>query len=109
MGLKGQISADMLNGVSFMPTISSFPKLQAYMIMQIILFVVIAISFSNSEKLKLGLLTLIGFLFLYQCHHIIEAILHLKYNPGLFTAFLFLIAGIFYWKEVKIFYASHTH
>ena len=104
MGLKGRISADMLTGVSFMPTISSFPKLQAiyivYIIMQVILFVIIAISFSNSEKLKLGLLTLIGFLFIYQCHHIVEGILHLKYNPGFFTAFLFLIVGFFFWKEL---------
>ena len=111
MGLKGEISAQMLTGLSFMPTISNFPKLQAiyitYMIMQVILFVVIAILFSNSEKFKLGLLTLVGFLFIYQCHHIAESIIYFKYNPGLFTAPLFLIAGIFYWKEIYLMFIKY--
>jgi hypothetical protein len=104
MGLKMGVTISTLTGPSLMPALSNFSKFQAiyivYMIMQVILFAVIAILFSNFEKLKLGLLTLIGFLFIYQCHHIVEGIMYFKYNPGFYTSFLFLIAGIFYWKEL---------
>jgi len=72
-----------------------------FLLFQIMLWVLLIISYLIlMRKWILGLLTLLGLVFVFELHHLIKALLFLGYYPGLITAFLFPIAGFFYWKEL---------
>lgn len=41
-----------------------------------------------------------GFVYLFELHHLVKAILVGGYYPGVITAFLIYILGFLYWKEL---------
>jgi len=51
-------------------------------------------------KWTLRVLTLYGFFFIFELHHLIDAIRTFNYYPGLITNIAFEIIGIFYWEEL---------
>ena len=51
-------------------------------------------------KWTLRVLTLYGFFFIFELHHLIDAIRTLNYYPGVITSIIFEIIGFFYWKEL---------
>lgn len=51
-------------------------------------------------KWTLRVLTLYGLFFIFELHHLIDAIRTLNYYPGVITNIAFEIAGFFYWKEL---------
>lgn len=51
-------------------------------------------------KWTLRVLTLYGFSFIVELHHLIDAIRTLNYYPGVITNIVFEIVGFFYWKEL---------
>ena len=106
VGLRIAVSESMVTGVSLLPVFSNLSKFQSiyivYIIMQVILFTVIAALLTDLKKLRIFVLLIIGLLPIYQTHHIIEAVINLKYNPGLYTSFLFFFIGIVYIKEMVI-------
>lgn len=53
-------------------------------------------------KWTLRVLTLYGLFFIFELHHLIDAIRTLDYYPGVITNIAFEIVGFFYWKELII-------
>jgi len=51
-------------------------------------------------KWTLRVLTLYGLFFIFELHHLIDAIRTLNYCPGVVTNIIFEIIGFFYWKEL---------
>ncbi len=51
-------------------------------------------------KWILRVLTLFGFFFIFELHHLIDAIRTLSYSPGVITNIAFEVIGFFYWKEL---------
>ena len=103
-GLQYQASEAILTGASLLPLFSHLNTNQAiyivYIIMQVLLFVAVALFMSGNKKAKKILLMVIGLLFIYQAHHIIETLISFQYNPGLVTSILFVILGYYYWKNI---------
>ena len=56
----------------------------------------------NKSRLGLLLMTLYGLIFFIELHHPIKGILIGSYYPGMITAMLYPIFGIFYWKQIII-------
>lgn len=58
----------------------------------------------RGEKWQLRVIAIAGFIYIYELHHIIKAILAGGYYPGLYTALVFPIIGFLFWKEwIKIY------
>lgn len=51
-------------------------------------------------KWTLRILTFYGLFFVFELHHLIDAIRTLNYYPGVVTNIAFEIIGFFYWKEL---------
>lgn len=51
-------------------------------------------------KWTLKVLTLYGIFFIFELHHLIDAIRTFSYYPGVITNIAFEIIGFFYWKEL---------
>ncbi|MBI2595722.1 HXXEE domain-containing protein [Candidatus Daviesbacteria bacterium] len=54
----------------------------------------------NKSRLGLFLMTLYGFVFFIEIHHSIKGFLAGRYYPGMVTAMLYPIFGIFYWRQL---------
>lgn len=59
------------------------------------------ILFKDSKK---GIIAfrLYSFAFIIELHHLIKAILLNNYYPGLATSLLYIILGVFYWKQTYL-------
>lgn len=51
-------------------------------------------------KWTLRVLTLYGLFFIFELHHLIDAIRTFNYYPGVITNIAFEIVGFFYWEEL---------
>lgn len=51
-------------------------------------------------KWTLRVLTLFGFFFVFELHHLIDAIRTMNYYPGVITNIVFEVIGVFYWREL---------
>ena len=56
----------------------------------------------RENRLGLLLMTLYGLVFFIELHHPIKGLLASRYYPGMITAMLYPIFGIFYWKQIII-------
>lgn len=65
----------------------------------IILMVVIAVAL-RSPKWQLRMFILFGLVYFFELSHVVRLIHSFNYYPGMITAFLSLIVGFFYWKEL---------
>lgn len=65
-----------------------------------ILMIVPAALLVLGGKWTLRVLTLYGLFFIFELHHLIDAIRTLSYYPGVVTNIAFEIVGFFYWKEL---------
>ena len=54
----------------------------------------------RENRLGLLLMTLYGLVFFIELHHPIKGLLASRYYPGMITAMLYPIFGIFYWKQI---------
>jgi len=68
---------------------------------QVMLWLLLVISFLLllGEKWRLNVLALAGLVYVYELHHIYKAVMVGEYYPGLYTALLFPVIAIFFWKE----------
>lgn len=51
-------------------------------------------------KWVIRLMVLLGLIYIFEIHHIIDALIVRDYYPGLITSFVFPIIAFFYWKEL---------
>jgi hypothetical protein len=52
-----------------------------------------------NERMRFYVLGLAGFIYLFELHHIVKAILAGGYYPGLITSLAFPVVAYFFWKE----------
>ena len=73
-----------------------------YWILHTVWLLGIPLTFILARKsiLLLGLMMLFGVVFIFEFHHLIKALLRADYYPGMITAFLYPMVGIFYWKQL---------
>lgn len=55
---------------------------------------------ARKSKLLSSLMALFGAVFIVEFHHLIKALLRVNYYPGMITAFLYPVVGMFYWKQL---------
>ncbi len=68
---------------------------------QVMLWLLLIISFLllMGQKWQFNVLAIAGLVYIYELHHIYKAIVTGGYYPGLYTALLFPVAAVFFWKE----------
>ena len=66
----------------------------------VLVFACVSALLISGKRWQLWLLSILGIIFFFEIHHIIEAIFRWQYYPGMITATLFPVVGIFYWKEL---------
>lgn len=54
----------------------------------------------RNKPIILPLLALFGTVFFIEAHHLIKALLVQSYYPGMITAFLYPIFGVYFYKEL---------
>ena len=54
----------------------------------------------HKSKYALYLLTIYGLVFFIEIHHVIKGITSASYHPGMITAIIYPIFGVFYWKQL---------
>lgn len=65
------------------------------------LIIMIAIAMAlRSAKWQLRMFTVFGFLYLFELSHITRLLSEFEYYPGMVTAFISLIVGLFFWREL---------
>lgn len=74
----------------------------AFLVFQIMLWLVLAVSYLllQGEKWQLRLMAIPGLVMIYELYHIYKSITLGSYYPGLITALFFPIIGYFFWKEL---------
>ena len=73
-----------------------------FLLFQIMLWILLAISYMLIFKKDwlLGLVALPAVACFTEVHHLVKAAIRHAYYPGSITAFILLIVGYFYWKEL---------
>ena len=60
----------------------------------------------KGSRLGMYLLVLFGFSYIFELHHLIKALIAESYYPGMITASIYILFGIFFWtrllKNLKI-------
>lgn len=54
----------------------------------------------QKSRLALYLMTAFSLVFIFEFHHIFKALLSMSYYPGMITALVYPLVGIFFWKEL---------
>jgi hypothetical protein len=54
----------------------------------------------GGKKAVLIILTLFGFVYIFEIHHVIKGIVSGSYYSGIVTGAIYPILGFFYWKEL---------
>ncbi len=80
-------------------TAHHLPTITLYIVEQLLL---VAILLWTIYQPKRWLLVFIGLLFIFEVSHVIPALAQTSYYPGLVTAILLLLLGLFYWRAVMI-------
>jgi Protein of unknown function with HXXEE motif len=70
--------------------------------MMVWLALVISLVFLSERRVWIyRMLSIFSFLYIFELHHPIHALLLGRYYPGAITGLLFLFMGILFWKELK--------
>ncbi len=78
------------------------PMQATFLMFQIMLWFLLIIGYLLilNDKWRLRLMVIPGIIFIYELHHIYKALGVGGYYPGLITALLFPIIGVYFWKEL---------
>ena len=68
--------------------------------LELLLFMMVVALALKSERWQLRMFTLFGLVYFFELSHVIRLFTSIKYYPGMITAFLSLIIGFFFWKEL---------
>jgi hypothetical protein len=72
--------------------------------LELIIFMIFVALALKSPRWQLRMFTVFGLVYLFELSHVVRLFVDFKYYPGMITAFLSLIAGFFFWKElIKIY------
>ncbi len=75
----------------------------------LILLLVVSAVLLISERSKIYMLGVAGFVYLFELHHVVKAVLAEGYYPGLITSLAFPVIAFFFWKEwIKVYWGKKT-
>ncbi|MDQ3075790.1 MAG: HXXEE domain-containing protein [bacterium] len=92
--------------------LATLPTMQAlFILFQIMLWLMLVISylFLLGPKWHLRLMFIPGLVFVYELHHLYQALSVGGYYPGLLTAIPIYITGFFFWRELLKNYKSRNY
>lgn len=100
--LTGFYNVDPIFGFLFSPLKTMSVPQSTFFVFQICLFLALIMLFlaSSGGKAVRVVYGVIGFFLFFEIHHVVEALIRGGYYPGLITAIVLPIIGIFYWKEL---------
>ena len=80
----------------------------AFIVFQIMFWLLLIVSFLSllSEWWRLRLMAVLGLVYVLELRHLWKAFASGSYYPGLITAILLYIAGVFFWKELTSAYSA---
>ena len=86
----------------FSPLFTEDPQTAAFVTFQIMLWILLVISFLllQGKKWIPRLLFIFGVVMILESHHLFEALLTQSYYPGMVTALFFPFVAFFFWKEL---------
>lgn len=86
----------------FGPVLSMGTAQASFLVFQVMIWALLLVSYAVLARSKPlhGLLVFLGLVFIFEFHHLVEAILAGSYYSGVVTGTLLPIVGIFYWKEL---------
>lgn len=99
--VMGFPNADPIFGFVFQPILMMDMADAVFITFQIMLWVllIMALLMLHGEQWQRHLLVVPGMMYLFEFHHIFEAIVRKNYYPGMFTAILFPVFAVLFWKE----------
>ena len=102
--LTGFYNIDSHFSFVFRPLFAMPIEQATFLLFQIMIWFLFSFCFLlvSGEKWQIRLMTLLGFGYLYELHHIIKAVYVGGYYPGLITALTFPILAFFYWRELSV-------
>jgi len=99
-------SAERLTGINFSGKLKKLSQGQSnllvYKVMMFVLFALLALITAGGGW-RIAALVVLGGYFTYQLHHVLEGLLHRRYNPGLITAVLWIPFVVLWWLNFKSF------
>lgn len=72
-----------------------------FMLMSWLLLLVSLVFLSEKRKWILWMLSIFSFVYIFELHHPVRALLSGQYYPGTITGLLFPFLGIFFWRELR--------
>ena len=86
----------------FRPVLNMSVENGTFIVFQIMVWLLLIICWLLllGENWQKRLIVIPGVLYIFEFHHIIEAIIRWEYYPGLFTGLAFPIFAFLFWKEV---------
>ena len=100
--LTGFTEVDSTFAFVFQPVLKMSVANGTFVVFQIMVWILLIICalLLLDESWQKRLLIIPGILYIFEIHHLIEAILRWEYYPGLLTGLAFPILAIYFWKEV---------
>ncbi len=68
--------------------------------LELLVFIIVIALALQSPKWQMRMFTVFGFVYFFELSHIVRLLTTFEYYPGMITAFLSLIMGFFFWKEL---------
>lgn len=99
--LTGFTEVDAIFTFLFQPVLKMSVEQGTFVVFQVMAAILLIVSglLLLGEKWHKRLLILPGILYIFELHHLVEAIIRWEYYPGLITSLVFPILGFLFWKE----------
>ena len=105
-GFKDGGSSDRLTGINFSSKLKKLSQGQSnllvYKVMMFVMVALLALITAGGGWRTAGLIILGGY-FTYQLHHVLEGLIHWRYNPGLVTSALWMPFVVLWWLRFASF------
>lgn len=79
-----------------------------FMLMSWLSLLIFLVFLSEKRKWILWMLSIFSFVYIFELHHPVLALLSGHYYPGAVTGLLFPFVGIFFWKELRENFANKS-
>lgn len=99
--VMGFPDTDPIFGFAFQSILVMDTANAVFIMFQIMLWILLIVSLLmlHGEQWQRRLLLIPGIVYVFEFHHLYEAIVRQQYYPGTFTSLLFPVFAVFFWKE----------
>lgn len=104
----GFYKTDAWDMLIFGPFMSMDSHRTMFATFEIMLVLLLTISFLLilNDQWRVRLLAVLGFIYVFEIHHIVKAVQAWSYYPGFITALIFPVITFLFWRE---FWKNHRH